>query len=184
MTLWIHLTYNIGTFDTLFSLLLPTLATMNWQSDWTKLLGCSSLGHRVSKFNDVDLLDLVSNYYFIMLWPSRQKQVWVPLLSDILMLTYDEKLKVVNSPTMKHPFKTSIAVPTNKVLTCDKYDTPVNCPRPWATVAGKESSSKTKELFLTYHPYFSGLSTSVRGSACCNFHWLGVPEQALGGIPL
>ena len=47
---------------------------------------------------------------------------------------------------------------------------------------GRESSLRTKELFnlpsLVLKARYPG------GSAFCNFYRLGVPEQALGGIPL
>ena len=32
--------------------------------------------------------------------------------SDILMLTYNGKLKLVNTPVLKHPFKTTATIPT------------------------------------------------------------------------
>ena len=47
---------------------------------------------------------------------------------------------------------------------------------------GRENSSRTKKLFLL--SIFYTLHCKACGSAFCNFHRLGVPEQALGEIPL
>ena len=47
---------------------------------------------------------------------------------------------------------------------------------------GRESSSRTKELFNL--PSLVLKARHLGGSAFCNFYRLGVPEQALGGIPL
>ena len=37
---------------------------------------------------------------------------------------------------------------------------------------------------VTYTPSSQGYTPHLGGSAFCNFYRLGVPEQALGGIPL
>ena len=48
---------------------------------------------------------------------------------------------------------------------------------------GRESSSRTKELFINL-PSLVLKTRHLGDSAFCNFHRLGVPEQAPGGIPL
>ena len=47
---------------------------------------------------------------------------------------------------------------------------------------GRESSSRTRELINL--PLLVLKARHLGGSAFCNFHRLGVPEQALGEIPL